>query len=196
MEKARIRARRDWWNHREDRLAKRKAFYAAHPEKREQRNKTERERGRAQKKVIRARVRERMKRDPEFKLRIALRTRIRRALKFFGAPKNGRTAELIGCDMPFLRRHIEKQFKQGMSWANHGVWHLDHIRPCASFRLSDPEQQRACFSWTNLQPLWRLENISKGARITEESPGSAVEFRAVSSPLDRTSLDRLAIRTA
>jgi HNH endonuclease. len=53
-----------------------------------------------------------------------------------------------------------------MSWDNYGRdgWHIDHIRPCASFDLTDPEQQRQCFHYTNLQPLWAADNIRKGAK--------------------------------
>lgn len=164
MEKARIRARRDWHKHRTKRLANKKRFYETHPDKKERRNAIERERGKVKKKEIRARVRERIKRDPQFRLRLAIRARITRALKFFGAPKSARTADLIGCDMPFLRKHIESQFKPGMTWNNHGEWHLDHKRPCASFNLLDLAQQQECFHWSNLQPLWKLDNMRKGAK--------------------------------
>jgi hypothetical protein len=51
-----------------------------------------------------------------------------------------------------------------MTRENHGLWHVDHIRPCASFDLTDPEQQAICFHYTNLQPLWAIDNIKKGAR--------------------------------
>ena len=52
-----------------------------------------------------------------------------------------------------------------MNWNNHGEWHLDHIKPCASFDLKCPVQQLACFNYNNLQPLWASENMSKGAKI-------------------------------
>jgi len=52
-----------------------------------------------------------------------------------------------------------------MSWANRNMWHIDHIVPCARFDLTDPEQQKACFNWKNLQPLWAMENIKKGERL-------------------------------
>jgi Prasinovirus endonuclease VII len=78
--------------------------------------------------------------------------------------KNGRTIELIGCTWIFLKRHLESQFMDGMSWANRHLWHIDHERPCASFDLTDREQQLACFHYSNLRPLWSHENMKKGAK--------------------------------
>jgi hypothetical protein len=74
---------------------------------------------------------------------------------------------LLGCDLISFKKHIESQWTDGMSWENHNYWgwHLDHIRPCASFDLKDPKQQSKCFHYTNLQPLWAYENLSKGAKI-------------------------------
>ena len=59
--------------------------------------------------------------------------------------------------------HLERQFTQGMTKENHGKygWHVDHIKPCSSFDLSDIEQQKLCFHYTNLQPLWAKDNIKK-----------------------------------
>ena len=64
-----------------------------------------------------------------------------------------------------VKIHLEKQFKNGMTWNNHGEWHIDHIIPCASFNLRCPVQQLACFNYKNLQPLWASDNMSKGAKI-------------------------------
>jgi AraC-like DNA-binding protein len=72
--------------------------------------------------------------------------------------------KLVGCSPEELRQHIEKQFEPGMSFENYGEWHVDHIRPCASFDLSKADQMSECFNWRNLQPLWAFENISKGAK--------------------------------
>jgi len=53
-----------------------------------------------------------------------------------------------------------------MTWENYGpVWHIDHIKPCAAFNLKDYEQQKICFHWSNQQPLFAGENISKGAKV-------------------------------
>ena len=57
-----------------------------------------------------------------------------------------------------------------MTIKNHGkVWHIDHITPIASFNLTDPRQQAKCFHYTNLQPLWAYENLSKGAKIIKSN---------------------------
>ena len=51
-----------------------------------------------------------------------------------------------------------------MSWDNYGDWHVDHIRPCASFDLTNEDEQRICFHYKNLQPLWGPDNLEKGAK--------------------------------
>jgi hypothetical protein len=84
-----------------------------------------------------------------------------------GLSKSNKTLALVGCDSVLLKLHLERQFKKGMTWDNRNLWHIDHIVPCASFDLTDPDQQKQCFHYTNLQPLWAKENLSKGARITQ-----------------------------
>ncbi len=71
-----------------------------------------------------------------------------------------------GCTIAELRKHIEAQWLPGMAWANHTQrgWHIDHIRPCASFDFSDLKQIRACFHYTNLRPLWAVDNMRKHAK--------------------------------
>ena len=91
-----------------------------------------------------------------YKAECRLRSRLNRTLK--GNTKTDSTMDLVGCDRDQLVFHIESQFTNGMTW--HGI-HIDHIRPCASFDLSDPEQQRECFHYTNLQPLWAKDNLEK-----------------------------------
>jgi hypothetical protein len=78
-----------------------------------------------------------------------------------GLKKTDRSIKLLGAPLSVVCAHIEDQFQPGMSWENHGQWHYDHIRPCASFDLTDPEQQKQCFHYTNLQPLWAKDNLSK-----------------------------------
>jgi len=100
--------------------------------------------------------------DPLFRLTHLLRNRLREALN--GNSKSASTMKLLGCSIEFLKQHLEKQFKPGMSWENRSSFHVDHIRPCASFDLIKPEEQRKCFNYTNLQPLFPIDNMRKGAR--------------------------------
>jgi len=60
--------------------------------------------------------------------------------------------------------HIERQFVSQMSWDNYGLWHLDHIRPLASFDLSDRDQFLEAAHFSNYQPLWAGDNLRKGSR--------------------------------
>lgn len=104
------------------------------------------------------------KNDPAYRIEQALRTRMYQALR--KSKKSACTEELVGCAFDDLKKYLEKKFLPGMSWSNYtrSGWHIDHIRPCASFDLSDPAQQRECFHYTNLQPLWAADNLSKSAK--------------------------------
>lgn len=85
----------------------------------------------------------------------------------FSGSRTVAARRLVGCSMRTLREHIEKQFLPGMTWDNHGLfgWHIDHKRPLASFDLTDPKQVAKASHFTNLQPLWAADNLSKGSRI-------------------------------
>jgi|10_taG_2_1085330.scaffolds.fasta_scaffold130157_2 hypothetical protein len=105
------------------------------------------------------------KTDPYFKLIDNLRNRIYCVLKG-KIKKSTKTLNLLGVEnISEVKLHLEKQFEPLMNWENHGLWHIDHIKPCASFDLKCPVQQLACFHYKNLQPLWASENMSKGAKI-------------------------------
>lgn len=93
-----------------------------------------------------------------------IRKRIWAALR--GIAKTAATQTLLGCSVSFLKRHIENQFQPGMTWENYSYlgWHIDHIKPCAKFDLTDPAQQRECFHYTNLQPLWATDNFTKNSK--------------------------------
>jgi transposase len=94
-----------------------------------------------------------------------LRSRLRLAIKEQGGKKSASTMELVGTDWLTLFVWIQSKFQFGMTWNNHGLWHIDHVIPCAAFDLTQPEQQKECFHYKNLQPLWKIENIKKGAKI-------------------------------
>jgi hypothetical protein len=98
-----------------------------------------------------------------FKLSNILRKRVIKVLKGYNKSKN--TMNLLGCTIEELWKHLEYTFKPGMTRENHGLWHVDHIKPCASFDLTKPEEQAKCFHYTNLQALWAHENLSKSDKI-------------------------------
>tara|TARA_B100000405_G_C16580115_1_gene372817 strand:+ start:25 stop:636 length:612 start_codon:yes stop_codon:yes gene_type:complete len=102
--------------------------------------------------------------DPSYKLLNNLRSRVGLALQ--GKCKSAATQELLGICVDECRKYIEAQFTEAMTWQN---IHVDHIVPCASFNLTDPEQQRQCFHYTNLQPLLAKENLSKSATVTQQA---------------------------
>lgn len=106
-----------------------------------------------------------VKQSNRIKLRLA--SRIRVALKSTNNKKTCNTMDYIGCSISDLKSYISNKFTEGMTWENYGSkgWHIDHILPCASFDLTDPEQQKKCFHFTNLQPLWAKENLSKGSKL-------------------------------
>lgn len=112
-----------------------------------------------------ARNRERCATDIQFALAMRLRARIHKALRACGVERSIRTAQLLGCSVAEFRSHVERQFTKGMAWENRSEWHLDHIRPIASFDLTDLEQQRVCFHFTNIRPLWRRANQQKSAQV-------------------------------
>jgi hypothetical protein len=103
--------------------------------------------------------------DLNYRIRELLRSRLWRALKDQSAEKHEDILKLTGCSLEQLKIHIESLFTEGMSWENYGEWHMDHALPCASFDLTKTEDQKKCFHFTNLQPLWEADNKSKGHSI-------------------------------
>jgi hypothetical protein len=105
--------------------------------------------------------------DPQYKIAKNLRNRVYGVLKNQNAVKADHTITLTGCSAEYLVKHLESQFQEGMSWDTYGLygWHVDHIVPCASFDMTDSNQQKECFHYTNLQPLWAKDNLSKGSSL-------------------------------
>lgn len=101
--------------------------------------------------------RERAKADPIFKLQCTLRKRL---CKFVKNKKNS-ILKYLGCDLQYLKVYLEAQFKPGMSWSNHGDWHIDHIKPLISFNLTDENDLNIACHYSNLQPLWAIDNLIK-----------------------------------
>lgn len=114
------------------------------------------------------REKRRRKEDIGYCIQSNLRRRMLRVLK--GNWKSDITRELFGCSAEELKQHLEQQFQEGMTWDNYGVkgWHIDHIMPCDSFDFTKEADQRACFHYTNLQPLWAIDNIRKSNKIIKQ----------------------------
>lgn len=113
-----------------------------------------------------AKMKERLRDNPQFKLHANTSRAIRKAL----VGKGGRSwEELVGYTAEQLKSHIERQFTRGMGWHNYGKgagkWHIDHIVPQSAFDFSSPDDPgfKACWALTNLRPMWGAENISKHA---------------------------------
>lgn len=120
--------------------------------------------------------RQRYKNNPQYKITDLLRSRFKRELKervngqnSYKEIKKTSALNLLGCDIPFFISYIKERFYphpdtgEEMTWENHGhkTWHLDHIRPLSSFDLTDQEQQKKAFHYTNYQPLWAFQNLQK-----------------------------------
>ena len=108
----------------------------------------------------------RQPKDSNYYIATKFRSTVAAALKRTkGVRKNTKTQILLGTDFKTARAHIESLFEEGMTWNNHGKWHLDHKQPCASFDLKYRGQQLACCYYKNLQPLWAFDNMKKGAKV-------------------------------
>jgi hypothetical protein len=103
--------------------------------------------------------------DQLFKLNHNVKARLSVFLKKNNITKKNKTFELVGCTPQELKEHLEKQFREGMTWENHVKygWNIDHIIPLSS-ATTEEELYKLCH-FTNLQPLWAEENLSKGNRI-------------------------------
>jgi len=151
IEQKRESSRLNYAKHREKRLAYQKE-YRTNPENRVKINK---------------RTSNKKKTNPSFKLRHTLRNRVLKALN--GNRKPGSAIKDLGCSVEQLKEHLESQFQSGMTWENWTIdgWHIDHIKPLASFDLTDRNQFLEACHYTNLQPMWAKENLSKGAKSEE-----------------------------
>ena len=105
--------------------------------------------------------------DIDYRLKSSVTTRIGQSIK--GNKQCKHSMDLLGCSIPEVREHLEKQFQEGMSWDNWSVegWHIDHIIPLSYFDFRDYEQQKRAWHYTNLRPLWAMDNIKKKDKIIE-----------------------------
>lgn len=110
------------------------------------------------------------KEDPQYRMRYALRSNLQSAIKRINfSVKSERTMKYLDCSLDFIKLWFEFLFDTNMNWDNYGsYWHIDHIKPCASFDLTKQESIYECYNWTNLRPLEKNENIKKGDLINEQ----------------------------
>lgn len=115
-------------------------------------------------------LRNKKKTDHKWRAFLTCRRRMWILFKSAGIKKNTRSVALLGIDREGFFAHIESLWLPGMTWENRGRWgwHIDHIKPCSLFDMTDPEQAKACWHYTNLQPLWWRDNLRKGDRYTPD----------------------------
>lgn len=107
--------------------------------------------------------------NPNHRLAQNLRNNLNKKLTQINVSKDSSTIQLLGCTINEFRSYLEKLWLPNMSWDNYGVyknqgtrtWHIDHIKPCSLFDLTDIKQQKECFHYSNMQPMWADENIAK-----------------------------------
>lgn len=106
--------------------------------------------------------------DINYRIKVNMRNRLNDAIR--GCSKAASTMDLVGCSADDLKEHLESQFTDGMSWDNYGFygWHIDHIKPCAAFDLTLESEQKLCFHYSNLQPLWAEDNLRKSDKYNEK----------------------------
>lgn len=117
--------------------------------------------------------------DPLFALSLTLRSHFSRLVRALDGSKDQEAlvltlpcgqvetftrAELLGCSLEHFRAHIASLFEEGMTWTNHGEWHYDHKVPLATIGENPTRKQILAVShWSNFQPMWAAENLSKGS---------------------------------
>ena len=110
---------------------------------------------------------EQYRNDEEFRTRHILRKRVRNMVT--RGQETPLIIALVGCTREHFVQHLERHFLPGMTWDNYGVghgkWTLDHSRPCTAYQLTDPQQARRCFHWSNTKPMWWIDNVRKGNKV-------------------------------
>ena len=137
-----------YYKHRDELAEKKRKFLAEHPDKK-------------------ADYQRRSAQNPNFRMRLLVRSRLRQLLLRKYGVRMSKTEVLIGCSLADLRKHLERQFQSGMNWGNRGRygWHIDHIVPLSWFNLGDPNQLAVAAHYTNLQPMWAKDNCTKHAKF-------------------------------
>jgi hypothetical protein len=167
--KAHISAVKSKWHlaNRENNLSRQRAWREANPEKRKSYLEKTKEYRSAMQAARGIKNRDRRniqtRENPTLRVLNSLRSRVHAALR--GKIKSERTHQLLGCEILELKAWLSGWFEPEMTFENYGKsWHIDHNRPCSSFDLSKAEEQRRCFHYLNLRPLFAKDNLRKGAK--------------------------------
>jgi hypothetical protein len=117
------------------------------------------------------------KANPEFNIQNSLRCRMHGTI--IKGYKSDSTLALLGCSFEDCREHLESLWHKGMNWQNYGLngWHIDHIIPCSFFDLTKASEQKVCFNWKNLQPLWRTDNSVKSDKFPISIAMAILKYR-------------------
>ena len=127
--------------------------------------------------LVQRRAQAKARKIPEKRLIMDTRRRINQLVRSVkGTKKQASTEVLIGCDREFFKKHIEKQFVNGMSWDKRSEWHIDHIIPLnffiKHFDVNDINIQKIAFHYSNTQPLFAKDNTGKKDKIYIQHPES------------------------
>lgn len=154
------KAKERYKNNKEEISNKQKEYYENNKEKRQKYRKINKE---YFKEYYKEYQKNRKKIDPLFKLRCGVVSLILSSIKNKGYTKKSKTYQMLGCTYEEFKQHLERQFTLGMTWENQGKWHLDHIYPVSLAK--DEEELIKLNHYTNFQPMWAKDNMSKGNKI-------------------------------
>lgn len=148
-------------NNKEKELARVKLYQATNKEKLSESRKKNFKKNRAYQNDY---SKKRRKEDPVYLLAWTVRKTVS---ELFRGKKSKKSLELLGCPFETLKAHLEGLFQSGMSWENYGKWHIDHKYPLA--RANSVEELEKLCHFSNLQPLWATDNLSKGTKLDWQS---------------------------
>ncbi len=154
--------RRDHYRRNKERIRENaRKNYHADPELARAKNRAKRKNDQYRK-MAREYAARRRETDDNYRIMSRLRARLYSLTRRRQAPKLESCLKLVGCSIDFLRGYLEARFTEGMTWKN---IEIDHHIPCAEFDLRDLDQQKQCFHFSNLRPMWRADNLRKGAKL-------------------------------